>query len=488
MIFRLIESYLVEDIAAVKKQYSHVPEEDFDRIIRLDPTFDENRDSVGKYGKWLLGLYKKDNPLNSDIDISKMLSLYDATVKDRAKKIEKDTGKFRSLSDMETAIENAGEAELSDRQKLRQRQANKDYDLVFENDDWAIFVPNTWEADVNLGKGTSWCTADSREEFGKKYYDNYLSHGGKYYVIMNKHDKSEKYQFHFETEQFMDKHDDEIDVGEFCNENGLSEFFEKEGYEVSDYHNLEQIIIDIYNDINGGETLYLTELQTLGNIYGDELGVYDLLSLYDFVNSDCSMEDVYNDSDGYLDAFYNACGYVGLEVSEEANVEYIYNALVQTIDNYCYDAFYLEDLVGEEPISDLPIIVNGDKIISNIRRDDIEVVVRDEVEGDDVRDFDDFVKVARGYLESRNHHIPDNISDDFICILFINHLMRGTMVSYIDIPYILEMYVNECLRNEVSEFLDYYYIEMRRHGEIPENVDETYKEEILNKLFQFQEE
>lgn len=51
MIFKLVEKYLMEDIAAVRKQYSHIPEQDFDRIIRLDPTFDENRDSVGKYGK-----------------------------------------------------------------------------------------------------------------------------------------------------------------------------------------------------------------------------------------------------------------------------------------------------------------------------------------------------------------------------------------------------------------------------------------------------
>ena len=46
-------------------------------------------------------------------------------------------------------------------------------------------MPNTWEADVNLGKGTKWCTADSREESGKKYYDQYLREGGKYYVVIN---------------------------------------------------------------------------------------------------------------------------------------------------------------------------------------------------------------------------------------------------------------------------------------------------------------
>lgn len=51
MKFNLIETLLLEDIAAVKKQFSHIPENDFDKIIRQDPTFDEKRDSVGKYGK-----------------------------------------------------------------------------------------------------------------------------------------------------------------------------------------------------------------------------------------------------------------------------------------------------------------------------------------------------------------------------------------------------------------------------------------------------
>ena len=97
MKFKLLESILIEDIAAVKRQYAHIPEDDFDKIIRLDPTFDENRDSVGKYGKWLLGLYKKDNPLNSNVNIPEMLSQYDSLVKDRAKQIEKDTGKFKAF-------------------------------------------------------------------------------------------------------------------------------------------------------------------------------------------------------------------------------------------------------------------------------------------------------------------------------------------------------------------------------------------------------
>lgn len=58
-ILNLMEEYLLEDIAAVREHYPSIDDETFDKLIRLDPTFKENVDRVGTYGKWLLDLYKK---------------------------------------------------------------------------------------------------------------------------------------------------------------------------------------------------------------------------------------------------------------------------------------------------------------------------------------------------------------------------------------------------------------------------------------------
>jgi hypothetical protein len=326
MIFRLVEEYLMEDIAAVKKQYSHIPENDFDRIIRLDPTFDENRDSVGKYGKWLLGLYKKDNPLNSDVNITKMLSVYDNTVKDRTKQIEKDTGKFKSLDDMQNAIENAGEAELSDRQKLRQKQANKDYDLVYQNEDWAVFVPNTWEADVNLGKGTSWCTADSREESGKKYFDHYLNeYGGKYYVIINKHDKSDKYQFHFESSQFMDKNDRNINVKEFCDNNDLSKFFEKEMHFVND-----EVVEEIMYHLYPLDELIGSELFSLKSLFPDVFRT--IYKLNKWAKGIYYLEDICEDKELFMKCLLNIAPTCDIKISKLIDEDSIYLGTINAVD------------------------------------------------------------------------------------------------------------------------------------------------------------
>ena len=227
-----IHKRLTEDIEAVKRQYSYIPEEDFEKIIRLDPTFKEGSNSVGKYGKWLLGLYCKDNPLNR-LFISDRLAEYDSKKNDRNYTIEKDIGKFKSIADLASAIRDAEQAELSHRQDVRNRQqarknanVEKDADIVYEDDDWKVYVPKTYEASCKLGGGTRWCTASTerREEF-----DFYTSKGP-LYININKHNPELKYQFHFETEQFMDKEDKEIDIGDFLDAHpGLESFYVRKG-------------------------------------------------------------------------------------------------------------------------------------------------------------------------------------------------------------------------------------------------------------------
>lgn len=229
----LVETYLVEDIEGVRRQYSHIPEEDFYDIIKLDPTYKEGSDSVGRYGKWLLGLYKKDNPLTYTGNVKELLYDYDNYKNDRNFDIEKDISKFKSISAMKSAVENVTQAELSHRQEVRNRQqarknanVEKDADLVYEDDDWLVYVPKTYEASCKLGRGTRWCTASTEDG---SYYREY-SNRGPLFININKHDPSEKYQFHFETSNFMDSGDSSIDLGDFLDAStGLDSFYVRTG-------------------------------------------------------------------------------------------------------------------------------------------------------------------------------------------------------------------------------------------------------------------
>lgn len=55
----------------------------------------------------------------------------------------------------------------------------------------------------DLGSGTEWCTAHSEASFFEKYIDD-----GPLYIFDN--EKGEKYQFHYESDQFMDKNDNTV--------------------------------------------------------------------------------------------------------------------------------------------------------------------------------------------------------------------------------------------------------------------------------------
>ena len=227
----LSEVYLIEGIDDVRKFYPTIEKSDFDRIIRLDPTFRSDKDKVGTYGKWLLNLFKKGN-LDNEGHVRDLLTRFEE-VKNRLKTKNKDIMRYKSLEEVDEMLDDDDSYEdLSARQKLRQTQnavrktdVNKDAILVYEDDTWEVWTPLTYEASCKLGQGTTWCTASTRSPY---YYNYYMdSYGGQYYININKK-TGEKYQFHFESHQFMNEDDYSIDIEEFMNEpgnSGLSDFY-----------------------------------------------------------------------------------------------------------------------------------------------------------------------------------------------------------------------------------------------------------------------
>jgi hypothetical protein len=61
-------------------------------------------------------------------------------------------------------------------------------------------------ASCDLGSGTAWCTATGQTD---TWFKDYIK-DGPIYVIINKSDPKDKYQFHYESNQFMDKNDLDI--------------------------------------------------------------------------------------------------------------------------------------------------------------------------------------------------------------------------------------------------------------------------------------
>lgn len=72
---------------------------------------------------------------------------------------------------------------------------------VYADDKIAILNPNTRAAACELGRGTEWCTAATQSD---NAFWQYAPDGPLYVIVTDKHGK---YQFHFDSGQFMDVHD-----------------------------------------------------------------------------------------------------------------------------------------------------------------------------------------------------------------------------------------------------------------------------------------
>lgn len=214
MRFKLVETYLIEDIESMKKYYPNIADDVFMDYIELDPTY-KGGNNAGKYAKWILALANK-GTLDNIGHVKDILTRFDS---EKNNLINKDIMKYKSLDELENMLnDESSYAEKSHRQQVRDRQkARRDADvtkeakLVFSGDGFDVWVPETYAAECKLGAGTRWCTASTESDY---YYDYYKrAYGGDYYVFIG--ENGEKYQFHIESHQFMNKDDESVDMVEF---------------------------------------------------------------------------------------------------------------------------------------------------------------------------------------------------------------------------------------------------------------------------------
>lgn len=206
---------LTEDIEGMKKFYPNIPEENFQSYVELDPTYQKGSKSAGKYAKWILSLANK-GKLDNIGHITDLISRFES-VKSQLK--NKDIMSYTTMADLETALNDENSyIELSHRQDVRNNQKarknanlSQEAELVFESDYWEVWVPKSYAASCKLGQNTSWCTASTETSH---YYDQY-SKQGPLYINIHKVIPDSKYQFHFESEQFMNIDDHEIDIFNF---------------------------------------------------------------------------------------------------------------------------------------------------------------------------------------------------------------------------------------------------------------------------------
>lgn len=123
---------------------------------------------------------------------------------------EWDLDEIRSAYAGETG-EDGGQFDTMDWYDFEQADADIDttaIEKVYADDKIAVLIPNSRAAACELGKGTEWCTAATSSD---NYFWNYAPEGPMYVIITDKHGK---FQFHFETGQFANVHDEMLNDNE----------------------------------------------------------------------------------------------------------------------------------------------------------------------------------------------------------------------------------------------------------------------------------
>lgn len=207
-IYKLVNSFL--------KNYPSIDIFVLDTLLRIDPTVVQNNHGLfaGRYGVWIGNMCANGNIKLGDIpELKSALVTYDKN-KTQLPQIKD----CKSLSELIEWVK-----DLSDDFKpvRKQSKAKADLEKVYEDDEWVVYVPHSHEAARRGGEGTHWCTASEND----RYYNMY-SNQGLLYINIRKSDGA-KFQFHFETDQFMDANDTSAQLNDIGLSEGIVSFYSK---------------------------------------------------------------------------------------------------------------------------------------------------------------------------------------------------------------------------------------------------------------------
>jgi hypothetical protein len=158
-----------------------------------------------QHTQWIVNQYRKKSIRQEDHPrINDALSHFD---KHKAKLDKKDLNQYKSLSDLEDAVEPHIGTIGSKKEEKRQIKSEGS-DLIHSHKDLTVHHLKTKEAACHYGADTKWCTSGNH-----KNRFNHYNKKGKIYVI-HTHD-GRKYQLHHEEGQLKDEKDNRVDPKDF---------------------------------------------------------------------------------------------------------------------------------------------------------------------------------------------------------------------------------------------------------------------------------
>ena len=156
---------------------------------------------------------KKAKPIIKKEDISKYKKHLETFKRNKREYPLKDINMVKDQNALDDFIKKSREIQAREEEDISQQKgvskAEKYTKLKLgEVDGYEIFKfpkgsKELYGASCELGSGTDWCTATGNTD---SFFQDYISKGD-IYIITSKSNPKEKYQFHYETDSFMDSDD-----------------------------------------------------------------------------------------------------------------------------------------------------------------------------------------------------------------------------------------------------------------------------------------
>ena len=366
-----------DPVEALHAKYDNtIPSEVIDKVISIDPTKKKS------YSQWLLSHWDDQHDIildnlnngrieklfqyfhtRNDIQLKALTSVekvLDSYVPHEDTVLSKERGEFTYVKNLD--------------KKVPSELAN-DFDILFDQDNWIIATPNTYEASCKLGENMTWCTANAYGN-GEYHYKNYLGRGGKYYINFDmSHGETKdgkdypytRYQFHFETRQFMDSHNHPVKLDEIGMPESAIEYYDSIGYDIYNYLNNNDDDDDEYEDDDEelNNEIEQQQYEEWRNQYKYDLGDGLYLNIeYDF---DYNRENVNENTRFYL---YDGYDDIDAITGEDMPNPHVHNDVV--IYNSEHALIMILRIRG---VDDKVLIINGDG--HGYRRVGTDVILKD---------------------------------------------------------------------------------------------------------------
>lgn len=178
-----------------------------------------------EYVQWLVRMYVNGSVKIEDMNRGNALSIYDLGKKKKMiPKEYADINRFKTYKQFEDIMVNEIDMDAIEASNKPVDKGNSK--VMYEDSSVRVIVPEDQEAACYYGQGTQWCTAATR---GNNLFNHY-NKTGPLYIIIPKHPiyNGEKYQFHFETKQYMNEQDEPVNMFDILgNYSGFRDYLRK---------------------------------------------------------------------------------------------------------------------------------------------------------------------------------------------------------------------------------------------------------------------